>query len=152
MEVKDRFDEIFEIEMDGWCYGIEKYPGEVFAGLIHAVVKELAVSFKAAIEHNYAFDALKLARKVSKAAKYLVHEKEIAFSILAQFPNPVGLTEEGQFVMAQIIDQVEQEYGGALSRLQRKWNIENQKNSPAAKKQQPRAAKQSKVTALGSYR
>ena len=127
MKVKDRYNEIFDIEMDGWCYGIEKYPGEIFAGLVHAIVRELRPSFKAAMEHLYAFDVIALSRKLSKAAKYLVHEKEIAFSILAQFPHPSAIPEESQFVMAQIIDQVEQEYGGALERLQRRWSYEKRK-------------------------
>ena len=127
--IHDRFNEVFEIEMDGWCYGIEQYPGEIFPGLVHAIVKELAPSFKTAFEHNYVFDILALAEKFSRAAKYLVHAKEITFSILAQFPNPNTLNEEAQFAMAQVIDQVEQEHGGALSRLMRKWEHENAANS-----------------------
>lgn len=131
-QVKDRFNEVFDIEMDGWCYGIEKYPGEIFPGLVHAVVRELAASFKAAMEHGYVFDIIAISRKISKAAKYLVHEKEVTFSVLAQFPHPSTLSEEAQFVMAQIIDRVEQEYGGALERLQRKWSFEKKKLHEAA--------------------
>lgn len=124
LQVKNKFDEIFEIEMEGWCYGVEHYPGEIFPGLIHAVVKELAPCFVAAFVHNYVFDILRLAEKLSKAAKYLVHEKEITFSILCQFPSPNTMDEDAQFIMAQVIDQVEQRYGGALSRLMRKWDYE----------------------------
>jgi len=125
--VKDGYDEIFKIEMDGWCYGIQNYPGEIFPGLIHAVVRELGAGFKLAIEHNYAFNVLELSAKLSKAAKYLVHEKEIAFSVMAQLPIPTELSEEGQFVLAQIIDPVEQAYGGVIERLQRKWALERKK-------------------------
>ena len=114
MEVKDHYDEIFSIEMDGWCYGIQNYPGEIFPGLIHAVVRELAPSFRTAIEHNLVFDLLATAKMISRAAKYLIHEKEVCFSILAQLPNPSTLDEEGQFVLAQIIDQAETKYGGAI--------------------------------------
>lgn len=124
-EVKDHFNEIFDIETEGWCYGITCYPGEIFPGLVHAVIKELRPSFKRALEHNYVFDVHKLAARFAKAAKFLVPEKEIAFSIIAQLPNPASITEEEQFVMAQIIDQVESEYGGALDRLRRKWAHEN---------------------------
>jgi hypothetical protein len=122
--VKDKFDEIFNIEMDGWCYGIQNYPGEIFPALIHAVVKELSLSFKNAIDNHYAFDIIDLSKRISQAAKFLIHEKEVAFSILAQLPNPSVLSEEGQYVLAQIIDQVEQSYGGAIERLQRKWQFE----------------------------
>ena len=127
-EVKDHFDEIFDIEMEGWCHGITCYPGEIFPGLVHAVIKELKPSFQRALQYNYVFNVHKLAAKFSKAAKYLVPEKEVAFSIIAQMPNPVDLTEEEQFVMAQIIDQVEQQYGGALDRLRRKWSHEKKFN------------------------
>ncbi|NLF25738.1 MAG: hypothetical protein GX589_08815 [Deltaproteobacteria bacterium] len=127
-QVRDRFGEVFEIEMSGWCYGIEKYPGEIFSGLVHAVIRELAPSFRAAIEHGYPFKVLDLASRISKSAKYLIHEKEIAFSILAQLPNPATLSgEDAQFTLAQVIDQVEQAYGGALERLQRKWHFDAKK-------------------------
>lgn len=134
MEIIDRFDEIFAIEIEGWCYGIQNYPGEIFSGLIHAMVKELRPSLQAAIEHNVLFDILAISKKFSRAAKYLVHEKEIAFSILAQLPNPSDLDEDRQFIMAQIIDQVEQAYGGALDRLQRKWSYERSKKNEARDK------------------
>ena len=128
----DGYDEIFNIEMDGWCYGIQNYPGEIFAGLLHAVVKEISPAFKLAIQHNYVFNALELSAKLSKAAKYLVHEKEIAFSIVAQLPSPLDLSEDEQFVMAQIIDQVEQAYGGVIERLERKWSFDRRKQQKQA--------------------
>lgn len=115
--------------MEGWCYGIQNYPGEIFPGLIHAVVKELAAGFKLAIQHNYAFNVLELSAKLSKAAKYLVHEKEVAFSVVAQLPSPHDLTPDEQFVLAQIIDPVEQAYGGVIERLERKWGFEKKKRA-----------------------
>jgi len=130
--IKDGYDEIFNIEMEGWAYGIQNYPGEIFAGLLHAVVRELAPAFKIAIEHNYAFNALELSTKFSKAAKYLVHEKEIAFSIMAQLPTPFELSEDEQCVLAQIIDQVEQAYGGVIERMERKWSFEKKKHQKQA--------------------
>lgn len=124
MEADPKFKKIFQIEMEGWCYGIQNFPGEIFPGLIHAVIKEVSPSFKAAIEHDLAFNVIELSQKMSKAAKYLVHEKEIAFSVLAHLPSPHELSEDGQFILAQIIDQVEQVHGGALERLSRKWTYE----------------------------
>ena len=123
-ENKNSYEEIFKVELDGWCYGITNYPGEIFPGLVHRVVKELGPTFVAALEHNVIFDILDISMKLSKAAKYLVDEREICFSILAQFPHPTTLKEDGQFALAQVIDQVEQAYGGALDRLNKKWNIE----------------------------
>ena len=101
-DVFDSYNEIFEIEMDGWCYGLEKYPGEIFPGLIHGVLRELQPTFITAIQHHYKFDILEISAKFSKAAKYLVHEKEICFSILAQFPPPGTLSEDGHFLKASI--------------------------------------------------
>jgi len=118
------FEEIFRVEIDGWCYGIANYPGEIFPGLVHRVVKELANSFKSAIEHGLIFDILDISLKLSRAAKYLVDEREICFSILAQLPNPASLNEEAQYALAQVIDQAEQAHGGALERLEKKWNLE----------------------------
>ena len=129
LPIKDNYDEIFNIEMDGWCGGIQNYPGEIFPGLIHAVVKELAPGFKLALQHNYTFSILDLSKKLSKAAKYLIHEKEVAFSILAQLPGPSELDEDSQFALAQIIDPVEQTYGGVIERLERKWSFERAKKA-----------------------
>jgi hypothetical protein len=131
MSVVNKFDEVFAIEIEGWAYGIQNYPGEVFPGLVHAVIREIKPTFRSAIEHGVPFDIMAISRKLSKAAKFLVTEKEIAFSILAQLPNPIDLDEDGQYIMAQVIDPVEQEYGGALSRLQKKWAYEKQKREAA---------------------
>lgn len=118
---KNRYNEIFDIEVEGWCYGVQNFPGEIFPGLIHAVLKELRPSFKAAVESDYVFNVIEISQRFSKAAKYLVHEKEIAFSILAQLPTPYEINEDGQFILAQLIDQVEQTHGGALDRMRKKW-------------------------------
>lgn len=126
IKVKDSFDEIFGVEIDGWCYGVTHFPGEIDPSLIHRVVKELAPVFCSAIEHNFVFDILDVSVRLSKAAKFLIHEKDVAFSILSQLPNPKTLSEDAQFVLAQVADKVEQEYGGALDRLYRKWNWENE--------------------------
>ena len=59
LKVIDSYDEIFGVEIDGWCYGVTNYPGEIFPGLVHRVIKELSPSFSAAIEHNVVFDILR---------------------------------------------------------------------------------------------
>lgn len=124
MKQEASFEEVFKIELDGWCYGLANYPGEVFPGLVHRVVKELSRSFKAALEHHIAFDILDISMKLSKAAKYLIDEREICFSILAQIPPPSEFDEEAQFALGRVIEQVEQAYGGALERLEKKWKLE----------------------------
>ena len=126
-EVKNRYDEVFKIEIEGWCFGIENYPGEITASILHRIIRELAISFEAAIQHNVVFDLLEISSQFSKAAKYLVHEREIAFSILGQLPNPSLLDEERQYVLGAILSPVEDAYGGALERFNKKWR-------PAARK------------------
>ncbi len=131
-KIKHRFDEFFDIEIDGWIYGVTHYPGEIHPALVHRVVKELTATFKSAIEHNYIFDVLGISERFSRAAKYLIHEKEIAFAIISYFPSPLVFDEDAQFIMAQIIDKVEQAYGGAIERLERKWYWESQKKNQKA--------------------
>lgn len=129
MTVKNHYNEIFGIEIDGWCYGIKSYPGTLSNTIVHAVVRELAPSFRRAVEHLFIFDVLLVAKNISLACKVIVDPKEIAFSILANLPHPQTLSEEEQYILAQIVDQVEKEYGGALSRLKRKWAHESKKFS-----------------------
>src|SRR5262249_45856972 len=123
-EIKGNFDEIFLTEFEGWCYGLQNFPGEVFGALVHRLVSELAPLFVNAIRNNFVFDLGESARKLSKAAKYLIPEKEVAFSILAHIPHPREFDEDGQYVIAMIVDQAEAKYGGALERLERKWRGE----------------------------
>ena len=124
IRVLGKYDEVFQIEMEGWAYGISNYPGEIFPELVFRVMRELEGSFVAAVEHHFAFNIIETATMFSRAAKYLVHEKDITFCILSLLPPPNQFDEEGQFVLAQIVDQVEQAYGGALERLEKKWRWE----------------------------
>lgn len=128
LPIKNKYNEIFEIEVDGWCYGLANFSGEITPPIVFRVIGELSPSFRAAIESNVVFDLLDVATRLSKAAKYLVKEKEIAFAILSQLPSPTSLDEDGQFILAQVVDQVEQAYGGALERLQRRWLWERRKD------------------------
>ena len=128
LKVIDKYDEVFEIEIDGWCYGITNFPGEISSGLVHRVIRELTDVFRAGIEHHYVFNLINVSERISKAAKYLIDEREITFSILAQLPNPVTVNEDQKFVLAQVIDQAEQAYGGAIERLEKKWAWEMKKS------------------------
>lgn len=121
--VKNRYDEVFEIEIDGWCFGLNNYPGEISAPVIHRIIRELATSFQAAIEHNVVFNIIQIAGKFSEAARFLIHEQEIAMAIVAQLPNPATLLEEQQCVLGLVIDQVEQAYPGSLESFYKRWQI-----------------------------
>ena len=121
--VKNRYDEVFEIEIDGWCFGLTNYPGEISAPVVHRIIRELATSFQAAIEHNVVFNVVQIAGKFSEAARHLIHEQEIAMAIVAQLPNPSTLLEEQQCVLGLVIDHVEQAYPGALESFYKRWQI-----------------------------
>jgi len=121
--VKNRYDEVFEIEIDGWCFGLTNYPGEISAPVVHRIIRELATSFQAAIDHNVVLNVIQIAGKFSEAARYLIHEQEIAMAIVAQLPNPATLLEEQQCVLGLVIDQVEQAYPGALESFYKRWQI-----------------------------
>jgi hypothetical protein len=123
LPVKDRYDEVFEIEIDGWVFGLTNYPGEISAAVLHRIIRELATSFHLAIEHFVVFSVLNIANRFSEAARFLVHEQELAMAIVAQLPNPATLGEDEQLVLAMIIDQVEQAYPGALDSFYARWKI-----------------------------
>ena len=127
LEVKHSFNEIFDVEVDGWCYGLTHFPGEIHPAIVFRVIKELSLAFNEAVKAHYVFNVLDLALKLSRSAKYLVGEREIAFAILAELPNPLELSEEEQFIVAQIVDQVEQAYGGVVERLTRKWRQDHER-------------------------
>jgi hypothetical protein len=127
--VIDRYDEVFQIEIDGWCFGISNYPGEISSAIVHQVLRELGIGFHVAIEHNVVFNIIDIAAKFSQAARFLVHEKEIAFSIIAQLPNPHLLDEDRQCVLGMVLDKVDQVYPGALEFYYNRWKIGSRKQA-----------------------
>jgi hypothetical protein len=126
LPVKDRYDEVFEIEIDGWLFGLANYPGEISPQVIHRIIRELATSFHLAIEHHVVFNVLQMANRFSEAARFLIHEQELAMAIVAQLPNPATLDEDQQLVLGMVIDQVEQAYPGALTSFYNRWKIGRQ--------------------------
>lgn len=121
--VKNRYDEVFEIEIDGWCFGLTNYPGEISAPIVHRIIRELATSFQTAIEHNVVFNILEISDKLAEAARFLIKPEEITSAIVAQLPNPATLLEEQQCVLGLVIDQVEQAYPGSLDAFYKRWQI-----------------------------
>jgi hypothetical protein len=118
-----RYDEVFKIEIDGWCFGISNYPGEISAPVVHRIIRELGSAFQAAIEHNVVFDILEMSSKFSEASRCLIHPEEIAMAMVSQLPNPAILSEDQQCVLGQILDKVDQAYNGALNNFYKRWNL-----------------------------
>ncbi|MCB0339447.1 MAG: hypothetical protein KDD53_07580 [Bdellovibrionales bacterium] len=118
----EKYLEAFNIEIDAWCYGITQYPGEIYPSLVHAILKELTPTLAWALEHGVVFNLVEVSEKISKAAKYLVHHKEVAFSLLARFPAPHELkTEDEMYTLAAILDMVEKTHQGAIERMEKRW-------------------------------
>ncbi len=132
LPVRDKYDEVFQIELECWCYGLDKFPGEMSPSLLHRVIKEMQPVFRAAVDHNYVFDLHYASTLIAAAVRNLVEEKEVTFSILAQLPPPYDLSEDAQFVLAQIIDQAEQRFGGVLERLEKRWRGLREKENSAS--------------------
>ena len=124
MAQKLSFADLFDIEMEGWCIGIKKNIDNLDPRSILQVISELYGVFHAAIEKNYVFNIIAVAEHFSVAANRKVNQKTIVFYILSLFPHPKDLTAEQKKTMDQIIDQVEDTFGGAHKRLQKRWNME----------------------------
>ncbi len=119
--MKNENKEIFEIEMEGWCYGIAHYPGEVYPDLVHYIIRELAHKLDQAVKNNVIFDIVSLSRDFSKAAKYLVSEKDIVSTFLSILPDPSKLNEQQMLTLAKIVDNVEKSYAGTTIRMRQIW-------------------------------
>ncbi len=120
--MENSFEEIFNVELDCWCYGISHTNEKVDQRVIHQVIKSFSPVIHEAIEHLYVIDIAATAKKILKSSKCkTIQEKEIAFSILSQLPMPAELSREQYDVLITIVNQVEDIYAGAFSRLQKKW-------------------------------
>lgn len=109
--VKDRYDEVFGIEMEGWCYGVANFPGEMFPGLIRRVIKELTLSFREAIEHFHAFDIVAVANAFAEAASNVISAKEIALSIMSCLPCDGAVDDNSRLIVRAMLEHVERVYG-----------------------------------------
>ena len=136
MAGEKKFSQVFEVEIEAWCYGLKNFPGEMSSTLVYAVLRELLPLFHSAVRYNYSFNLVKTAEDMARAAKYLVCAQEIAFAIMVLLPNPMDLNEDEQYTLAMIVDQAEQEWGGALERLDRKWRWEREKRLDDAKRRE----------------
>ena len=133
MAADSKFAETFTLEIEAWSYGLKNFPGEMSSALVYAVLRELVPLFHAAVRHSHVFNVVQTAENISRAAKYLICPQEIAFAVLVVLPNPMDLNEDEQYTLAQIVDQAEQEWGGALERLDRKWRWEREKREEDAR-------------------
>lgn len=123
-EAGQRYASVYPIEIECWCFGISNFPGQLYPKLIHRVIKEMSPTFRAAIDNGYIFDVFDTAKKIYSASAGIVQEKQIVFAMLANLPLAFELEEESQYILAQIIDQVEVVYGGVVEQMEELWRRE----------------------------
>ena len=112
----------FDTEIQAWCYGLEKYPGEVYPALVHAVIKEMSPHFLLAVKKGIVFDPAKIAERICQSARYLVHDKEVVFSILARLPKPDSLHSQAEVAtLTEIVKEAEKTYEGTIERMKKRW-------------------------------
>jgi len=134
--VAANFAEIFEVELQCWCYGLTNIEDRVERRALNEVVKDFAPVFKEAIENLYAFDPIETTRRLLTAARCPELEKEMTFYLLSLLPFPTELNGEQAKILNEIVLKVERLFGGAIQRLQRKWN-----SSSPARVSAPRKAR-----------
>ncbi len=123
---KKPFSELLKIELEGWCYGIANYPGEITAPIIHRIIEELQPSLLRAMEEGVEIDFYKLASKISQAAKYIVDEREIVTSLLMNFPNPKYLSPTVKDYFEKALDKVSKVFPEVIQILEMKWRFDEE--------------------------
>lgn len=149
IEILNGYNEVFEVELEGWCFGLEHFTGEVHPAVVFRVVKELRVAIREAISNHYIFNVIDVAMRISRAAKYKVEEREIAFCILSLLPNISDLTQIEETVVLQLVDQVETTYGGAIEKVNRMWSGEQSELYNEGDEEQFHAEEESDVAVGG---
>ncbi|HMO18316.1 MAG TPA: hypothetical protein PKA63_06345 [Oligoflexia bacterium] len=125
--MNNSFEEIFNIELTCWCFGISHTSETVDHKVLHRIIKEFSSVFRESIENLYQFDILKTSRTLIEAGKCNATEQEIAFYILSYLPTPCELTKEQNEILQKIVQQVEDAHGGAFDRVMKKWEASRQK-------------------------
>jgi hypothetical protein len=124
---KTLYERVFPLELQSWYQAVTDFGGEVNEDFVYDVLELLYPSFKKALSLGMVFDVLEISLKLTKAAKYLVDERLIAFKILNSLPHPSKLSEDEQYALAQIIEIAEKQYKGTLAYMERKWQQEKPK-------------------------
>lgn len=121
------FEEIFEIELKCWCFGISNSNEKLDQKLLHRILKEFSNIFRESIENLYEFDLIQTSKRLIVAGNCDIPEREVVFHILSYLPTPCELTKEQNEVLNNIVTKVENIYGGAFERLAKKWNSSKRK-------------------------
>jgi hypothetical protein len=120
--------EIFPIEIEGWCAGIQSFPGELSALTVKRVVLQLQPSFYKAIRSGIRVDIVSIARQFTIAARGIVSVREVAEWVILALPAPEYMVEDELYLLAEIIGAAEPSIEG----LMELYNVTNAENSRKA--------------------
>lgn len=126
------FGELLELELECWCHGLTRVQGRVDVSVLHEVIQEFAPVLGQAIEELVPCNIISITKRLLRASRCRVSEKEIAFYLLSHLPLPKDLNERQIEILNSTIESVENVYSGAFSRLRKKWDAidwKNQKDS-----------------------
>ena len=116
------FEEVFEIELKCWCYGLERVDEVVDASVLHKVIKEFSPVLKEAIQNKYEFSIVDVATRFVTAAKCKQLLREIVYYLSSHLPAPFELKEEEKEILNKIISTAELKYQGINKRYSQKWS------------------------------
>lgn len=120
--------EIFPIEIEGWCYGIESFPGELSALTVKRVVLQLQPSFFKALREGIAIDIVSIARQFTIAARGVVSVREVAEWLVLAMPAPQYLDEDAMYLLANALSAADASNEGLID-LYNQFNSESQKRA-----------------------
>lgn len=115
--------DIFDLEIQAWCYGLKNYPGEIYTDLVAAVLDEVAPCFKEALKSKLQISVIDIADKFVEASHYIVDHYTITKLICQKFPNPNDLADDMDelYLIANILDEIEGRYVGFHTVMENYW-------------------------------
>lgn len=116
--------DIFDLEIQAWCYGLKNFPGEIYTDLVAAVLDEVAPCFREALKSNLKINVVDIAEQFVEASHYIVDHYTITKLICQKFPNPNELSEDMDelYAIANILDEIEGQYVGFHTVMENFWS------------------------------
>jgi hypothetical protein len=116
----------FALEIDSWCSALKRFPEPLTSKLMYALINEMSGSFLKAVNGHFAFDLVRLAKRLYEISEAIINEKELVFYILAHLPNPTQLDVAGLSTFEEIVAEAEKVYPDVVQKL--KNRLKNQAN------------------------
>lgn len=117
-----RFDDLFSALAD--------YPGEISTDLAHYAARHCAKLFEQAFRRDISPDIVEVASRLSKSAKYLVHEKDITLYIFMNLPERSDLPEAARPAFDRMSKKMESTWDN-IDDVARKWGRRPDSSKPA---------------------